>query len=115
MEKKFLIIFLILLSLLLLAGCTGNGISPGTGKNVSEKFLSDAHAVRSYSADVTRTYAGIENETDIFKIRVKYPDKLRIDFEKSEESGAGTIQILRKNTSYLYLPEENQMVEMPTD
>jgi len=106
-------LFLLLLGILLIAGCTGT--NSGTENITAEKFLSHAQAVRSYSADVTRTFSGEKNGTDVFRIQVKYPDRLRMDFQQSDDPGPGTMQIFRKNTSYLYRPADNQVIVMPTD
>jgi outer membrane lipoprotein-sorting protein len=113
MDKKNLIIFLILLATPFLAGCTGPGYD---NENITaEKYLSHIREVRSYSADVTRTFSREKNRTDVFRIQVKYPDMLRIDFHHSDEFGQGALLIIRKNTSYLYRPADNQMIVMPAD
>ena len=92
-----------------------NPVNSDTGKNIAADFFRHAHTIRSYTAEVTRTYAGIENETDVFTISMKYPDKLRIEFQKSPKYGAGTIIIIRENQTFHYLPAANQVMEMAID
>jgi len=116
MNKKILVIFLILLSASWFAGCiTSNPVSPEKNNTLTVDFLRHAHTIRSYTADITRTYAGNENDTDVVTINVKYPDKLREDFQSSPKYGGGTILVIRENQSFHYIPSVNQIVEMTID
>jgi outer membrane lipoprotein-sorting protein len=113
MDKQSLFLFLIILVITSLAGCTGT--SPGTRDMTAEKYLTHTHEVRSYSADVMRTYSGEKNGTDVFRIRIKNPDRLRMDFLQSTDPGPGAVQLILKNISYLYRPADNQVIVMPID
>lgn len=115
MDKKSLHIFLILLAIPFLAGCTGPG--HGAENVTAEKYLSHIHEVRRYSADVTRTFSGEKSGTDDFRIQIKYPDRLRMDFVQSADPGPGpgAVQVIRKNTTYEYRPADNQVDVTPID
>jgi|GEM_PF-3955847 outer membrane lipoprotein-sorting protein len=112
MDKKTLTFFLIFLVIPIFAGCTGTG--SGNHTFTTEKYLSHIQEVRSYSADVTRTFSGEKNGTDVFRIQVKNPDRLRMDFQRSDDPGPGALQIITKNESYQYRPADNQVIVMPT-
>jgi len=115
MREKILI-FLILFIAFWCTGCATNSPDhPDTGNTVAADFFQHSHTVRSYTAEVTRTYAGIENDSEVFTINVKYPDKLRIDLKKSPRSGDGTVVVIRENQSFRYSPSANQVTEMSID
>lgn len=96
-----------------IAGCTHDNAAVPDNSTIAITFTERQAAISDYQGTVLVKYS--DGQSENFHIRVRYPDKIRIDYLDSPIRHAGTVAILNASIYTEYSPSANETIVFETD
>ncbi len=106
--KKQIAAVLVVLAIVLIAGCT----EQMSAEQIAAKMTAQQESIEDFSATMVMTSSfGEETDATQMKIMTKMPDKTRSEIIEPAEL-AGTVMVRNGNTMWTYDPAKNQVTKM---